>query len=75
MPARARVRLTALILLCASLCSIALYAGTAYIVFWLNYSGWWWLLTLLFFQGECAATYKILNAVLFDRPLKLGDCG
>jgi hypothetical protein len=30
----------------------ALIAGTAYVVFWLGYSGWWWLLTLILIGGS-----------------------
>lgn len=29
----------------------AIIAGTAYAVFWLGYSGWWWLLALVLMAG------------------------
>lgn len=50
--------------------SLAIMAGTAYVVFVLGASGWWWLLGLMFVHGECVACYKLVNAFLFDKPLK-----
>jgi hypothetical protein len=32
--------------------------GTAYIVFWLGYSGWWWLLAVILMSGSAGATDK-----------------
>lgn len=51
-----------------SLSSLAIIAGTAYVVFGLGFSGWWWLFTVLMLQGECVSTYKLVNAVLFGTP-------
>lgn len=36
----------------------ALIVGTAYIVFGLGYSGWWWLLTLILMSGSASASTK-----------------
>lgn len=32
-----------------------LIAGTAYVVFWLGQSGWWWLLTVCLMVGSSSA--------------------
>lgn len=35
------------VLIFRALWMFTILAGTAYIVFWLGYSGWWWLLTIV----------------------------
>ena len=30
--------------------------GTAYVTFWLGYSGWWWLLAILLMAGSADDT-------------------
>ncbi|MFT4117492.1 hypothetical protein [Bradyrhizobium sp.] len=32
----------------------AIIAGTAYIVFWKGYSGWWWLLALVLLNANAS---------------------
>lgn len=35
--------------------------GTAYIVFWLGYSGWWWLFALALMSGSTEAATAQYN--------------
>ena len=35
------------VLIFRALWMFTILAGTAYIVFWLGYSGWWWLLSVV----------------------------
>lgn len=47
--------------------------GTAYVVFWLNHSGWWWVLGALLSSGPTMAMYKLVNVVATGRPAVFGE--
>lgn len=37
----------------------AILVGTAYIVFWLGHSGWWWLLALVLMSASSGANATV----------------